>query len=143
MLATPVNSSDRRILISLDEMPIHHLGKDLCFPTSMALVTFRPMTASPFSTTFHEPSSTLLVVGDIEARNTADLGDAIAAHTDNRIIVDLSAVTYLPSRAIGVLVVAMRRAEKTGAAGFEIVAAQGSVASAVLTATAIPHRHHR
>lgn len=99
------------------------------------------VTANPFSTTFHEPSSTLVVVGDIEARHTADLGDAITAHTDNRIIVDLSAVTYLPSRAIGVLAVAMRRAKKTGAAGFEIVAAEGSIASVVLTATAIPHRH--
>lgn len=102
---------------------------------------FRPMTASPFSTTFDVPSSTLVVVGDIEARNTADLGDAIALHADNRITVDLNAVTYLPSRAIGVLAVAMRRAEKTGAAGFEIVAAEGSIASVVLAATAIPHRH--
>ena len=100
------------------------------------------MTEVPFAITFDIASRTLMVAGDVDEHNTAPLREGIEKHSQMYsvgMVLDLSAVTYLPSAAVGVLV---RADQEFAAAGtpFELAAAGGTIAERVLTVCAMPHR---
>ena len=57
------------------------------------------------------------------------------------IVLDLSAVTYLPSAAVAVLLRASQKFAESGSV-LELAASSGSVAQRVLTVCAIPHRSY-
>ena len=100
------------------------------------------MTEVPFAITFDVASGTLTVAGDVDEHNAAALREGIEKHSQMYsvgMVLDLSAVTYLPSTAVGVLV---RADQEFAAAGtpFELAAAAGTIAERVLTVCAMPHR---
>lgn len=100
------------------------------------------MQQGPFAADFVESSQTLTVAGDVEEDSAVVLRDAIAAHTASftrRLVIDLTAVTYLPSVAVGVLAKSGQKASLAGHA-LDLVAAEGSIAQRVLTVCALPHR---
>ena len=100
------------------------------------------MTEVPFTLTFDDASGTLTVMGDVDEHNEAALREGIEKQSQRYsvgLVLDLSAVTYLPSTAVGVLV---RADQEFAAAGtsFELSAAAGTIAERVLTVCAMPHR---
>jgi anti-anti-sigma factor len=100
------------------------------------------VTEVPFAITFDAASDTLTITGDVDEHNAAVLREGIEKHSQMYSVgmaVDLSAVTYLPSAAVGVLV---RAGQEFAAAGttFELAAAAGTIAERVLTVCAMPHR---
>lgn len=100
------------------------------------------MDQGAFSVTFDEPSQTLAVAGDVEEANAVALRDAIDKHTDaftKGLVIDLTAVTYLPSAAVGVLATTSTKATQTGQS-IELFAAEGSIAQRVLQVCALPYR---
>ena len=100
------------------------------------------MTEVPFTLTFDAASGTLTVAGDVDEHNAAALREGIEKHSQMHsvgMVLDLSAVTYLPSTAVGVLVRADQEFATAGTA-FELAAATGTIAERVLTVCAMPHR---
>jgi len=74
------------------------------------------MDDEPFSAHRDAGSGRLLVGGVIDERATADFRDALRAATEDYTepaVVDLTAVTLMPSLAVGVLLGAMARAPGT------------------------------
>lgn len=99
------------------------------------------MPTAPFAIDFDEMSSVLRVSGDIDDREAKALHDAIEQRSEGftrGLTVDLSAVTYLPSGAVGALVKA--RQQFTAPLSLELVAANGSIAQRVLVVCALPFR---
>ena len=65
------------------------------------------MTEVPFAIAFDVASGTLTVAGDVDEHNAAALREGVEKHSQMYsvgMVLDLSAVTYLPSTAVGVLV---------------------------------------
>lgn len=101
------------------------------------------MDDGPLLLTFDEGSGVLRVSGDVDEVSAVDLRRALATHSGDPsqgLVVDLSAVTLLPSLAVGVLAKARENALATGVS-FEMVAADGSVAQRVLGVCAMPYRN--
>ena len=95
----------------------------------------------PFAMRFDATSSVLAVSGDLDEGPTAALRSAIKERSQeyaSSVTLDLSAVTYLSSAAVGVLAKA-GQAFSTPGADLELTAKSGSVAERVLTVCAIPH----
>lgn len=102
------------------------------------------MTAVPLGLDFDAASRVLSVAGDVDEPQVASLRVAIDEHSGDGttgLVVDLSAVTYLPSAAVGVLARASQQFETKGTP-FELAAATGSVAQRVLTVCAMAHRSY-
>ena len=100
------------------------------------------MTEVPFALSFDAASGTLTVTGDVDEHNAAALREGIEKHSQMYsvgMVIDLTAVTYLPSTAVGALVRADQEFAASGAT-FELAAAAGSIAERVLTVCAMPHR---
>ena len=100
------------------------------------------MTEVPFTFAFDAASGALTVAGDVDEHNAAALREGIEKHSQMYsigMVLDLSAVTYLPSTAVGVLVRADQEFAAAGTA-FELAAATGTIAERVLTVCAMPHR---
>ena len=100
------------------------------------------MTDVPYALTFDAASGTLTVAGEVDENNAEALREGVEKHSQMysvAMVLDLSAVTYLPSAAVGVLV---RADQEFAAAGtpFELAAAAGTIAERVLTVCAMPHR---
>jgi anti-anti-sigma factor len=100
------------------------------------------VTEVPFAITFDAASGTLTVAGDVDEHNAAGLREGIEKHSQMYsldTVLDLTAVTFLPSTAVGVLV---RADQEFAVAGtrFELAAASGTIAERVLTVCAMPHR---
>ena len=79
--------------------------------------TLRRMVAVPFEAAFDAPEATLRLAGDIDDDAMLDLHRALDDATDEgrrAVLVDLSAITYLPSAALGLLAIVMRRGQKSG-----------------------------
>ena len=92
--------------------------------------------------TFDAASGTLTVAGDVDEHNAAVLREGIEKQSQmysRGIVLDLSAATYLPSAAVGVLVRASQEFAQAGTP-FELAAAAGTIAERVLTVCAMPHR---
>lgn len=95
----------------------------------------------PFAVDFDESSAVLTIAGDVDEAESTAIQAAIESHSlgyTRDLSVDLSAVTYLPSVAIGVL--AKARQAFPSPAGLELVAAAGTIAQRVLVVCALPHR---
>lgn len=100
------------------------------------------MPDGPFLATFDEATGVLRVSGEIDEVSAVDLRSALAKHTGDSsqgLVVDLSAVTFLPSLAVGVLANAREKALAAGVP-FEMVASDGSIAQRVLAVCALPYR---
>lgn len=99
------------------------------------------MTSVEFDAVFDEPSSTLVLSGDLDDLATPALRDALdeatARHTRS-LTVSVAAVTFLPSSAVGVLASSMRRLEDAGHQ-LKLVAVDGSIAAAVLRIVGLPY----
>ncbi|WP_122817475.1 STAS domain-containing protein [Nocardioides pantholopis] len=99
------------------------------------------MQERPFSSTFHESTGTLRVVGAVDevARSAFSSDLAVAAgQVSDVLVVDLTDVDYFPSVAVSVLVDLMRN--DAGAGKVELVAGQGTIAQRVLQLCGLPHR---
>ena len=95
---------------------------------------------------FDATSGVLTVSGDLDEQPTADLPPARSRRAQRgvraeRIVLDLTGVTYLPSTAVAVLARASQEFKSSGTT-FEVAAAAGSVAQRVLTVCAMPHRSY-
>ncbi len=91
---------------------------------------------------FDETSQTLTVAGELDESTSGELRDAIQKHSgdfSHSLVVELSAVEYLPSVAIGVLAKAQQTATARDQA-VELLAAEGTIAQRVLQVCALPHR---
>jgi anti-anti-sigma factor len=100
------------------------------------------VTEVPFTMTFDAASCTLTVTGDVDEQNASALREGIEKQSHMYslgIVLDLSAATYLPSAAVGVLVRADQEFAEAGTS-FELAAAAGTIAERVLTVCAMPHR---
>jgi anti-anti-sigma factor len=100
------------------------------------------VTEVPFTMTFDAASGALTVTGDVDEHNAAVLREGIEKQSQMYslgIVLDLSAATYLPSAAVGVLVRASQDFAEAGTP-FELAAASGTIAERVLTVCAMPHR---
>jgi anti-anti-sigma factor len=94
-----------------------------------------------YSSSFDEASSTLTLSGEIDEAAGVVLREEISKYSRDfarPLRIDLSAVDYFPSLAVGVLATAMRRADQNGV-GLGLVAAEGSVAQRVLTICNLEH----
>lgn len=100
------------------------------------------VTDAPFTLDFDVASRVLSVAGDVDEPQSAALREGIEQHSEwfsQALVVDLTAVTYLPSAAVGVLAKAGQSFAETGAT-LDLAAATGSIAERVLTVCAMPHR---
>lgn len=100
------------------------------------------MLGEPFRAEFDESSSILVVAGEVDEAALTDLEKVVGhvSHDFTRsVIVDLSGVTLLPSSALGVLTVAMKRGGQSGHA-VELLAREDSFARRILQITGLPHR---
>lgn len=91
---------------------------------------------------FDATSNVLAISGDLDEGPTAALRKEIEERSKgflSSLTLDLSAVTYLSSAAVGVLAKAGRQFSASGAE-LELAASSGSVAERVLTVCAMPHR---
>lgn len=89
---------------------------------------------------FEESSSTLVLSGELDQDQTEALRElltATSADFSRSLAVDLGAVTYLPSSAIGVLVSGMGQAARAGHE-LKLVAPRGSTAAVVLGVSGLP-----
>jgi anti-anti-sigma factor len=71
----------------------------------------------PFEAAFDARTAMLMLSGEIDDEAMLDLHRALDEATDEGrrpVLVDLSAITYLPSAALGLLSVTMRRGRKSG-----------------------------
>jgi anti-anti-sigma factor len=94
-----------------------------------------------YSSSFDEASAVLTVRGEVDEAAALALRDTLTECTrgfERSIRVDVSAVDYLPSVAVGVIATARRRAEQAGVR-LGLVAAEGTVAQRVLTVCALDH----
>lgn len=92
---------------------------------------------------FIETTGVLTVSGDlIDEESVVDLRTALAQHSSDSsrdVVLDLSAVTFLSSLAVGALAIAREEALGAGVS-FEMVAPDGSVAQRILKVCAMPYR---
>jgi anti-anti-sigma regulatory factor len=98
-------------------------------------------TSTPFAVTTSVDGSSLSVRGDVTEQALPSLLAALEtleAHGGGT--VNLTGVTFLPSRAIGEVVALGRRARDAGHA-LRLVAAEFTVAASVLRVTSVPHDH--
>ncbi|MCW2812889.1 MAG: Anti-anti-sigma factor [Nocardioides sp.] len=104
--------------------------------------TLRDVHPRPLVSRLDDDARVLTLAGEIEDAAVPQLVEAIAegtAHYTRSLDIDLSDLEFIPSSAIGVLAVAMRRAAGSGHS-LELVAAEGSIAQQVLKVCAMPHR---
>jgi anti-anti-sigma factor len=97
------------------------------------------VTSPDFGYDFDESRGVLAVHGELDETASAELRDAIAKSSSeltSDLAIDLGAVTFLPSPAIGVLATAQATARRNGA-GITFVAPEGSVAARLLTICAL------
>ncbi len=101
------------------------------------------MKQRPLTFSLDAPHRTLRVTGEVGELSGAAFREAIAQYSaeyTQDLVIDLSDVEFLPSLGVGLLAVALQRAEETGSR-IELVAAQGTIAERVLNITGLPHRH--
>ena len=92
------------------------------------------MRHDPVRLVFDADACSLAVSGELSDGALDRLRDAVAPHTERDLTVDLSAVTYLPSAALGILVSAQRRATRAGGS-VHLRAAPDTIAATVLRLT--------
>ncbi len=95
----------------------------------------------PFEAAFDRETGTLRLGGEIDDEAMLELHQALDEATDEgrrSVLVDLAAVTLLPSAAVGMLAVAVRRGRKSGHAVHLRAPADG-FASTVLTMVGLDH----
>ena len=89
-----------------------------------------------------DDSRGLSIAGDVDEPHAAALRDAIehrSAGYTTGLVVDLTAVTYLPSVAVGVIATARQKLQAAGTT-LDLVAGDGSIAQRVLSVCALPFR---
>ena len=94
----------------------------------------------PLSYDYDAACCALVVQGSIDELNVHEFRSAVAAASnaaDGQLTIDLDAVNFLPSVAIGVLAHAMRRAEQQGRS-VALVAGERSVAARILQIAGLP-----
>lgn len=98
------------------------------------------MDEKPYAAAYDADQQILFVEGSVDelAGPTfrADIAEHSSDHTQ-KLVVDLSAVEFFPSLAVGVLAVAMRQAREAGTE-LEVRAQSGSIVARVLTICALP-----
>lgn len=100
------------------------------------------MNPGSFSTDYDATAQVLTVTGEVDETAAAELRDVIDARTESfarSLTLDLSAVDYLPSAAVGVLARAHQQATAAGQT-LELRADEGSIAQRVLLVCGLPHR---
>jgi len=94
-----------------------------------------------YSSSFDETSSVLTVRGEIDEGAGVVLREELTKYSqdfERHVTVDVSAVEYLPSLAVGVLATARRKADQAGV-GLGLRAEEGSLAQRVLTICGLDH----
>lgn len=100
------------------------------------------MSTRRFDARYDPAVSTLFVSGEIDEDVLGQLDDRLREATADHsrsVVVDLTAVDYLPSVAIGALLSATQRATRAGH-HLEVVAAHDTIAARVLAITGVPFR---
>ncbi|MEO9326152.1 STAS domain-containing protein [Nocardioides sp. C4-1] len=95
-----------------------------------------------FATHLDSERSCLTVSGEVDETMADVLLESLRSASDDftkPLTIDLSAVTYLPSAAVGVLVTSEQKARSHGNQ-LDLVAARGTIAQRVLEVCALPHR---
>jgi anti-anti-sigma factor len=95
-----------------------------------------------FAVALDESAGVLAVEGEVDEPAATALRDTLAEATDQYaqgLTVDLSEVLYLPSAAIGVLVVAQQKVRAAGGQ-LELRAREGTIAQRVLAVCGLPYR---
>ncbi|WP_170286225.1 STAS domain-containing protein [Nocardioides rubriscoriae] len=95
-----------------------------------------------FSTDYDDAAHVLTVTGEVDETAAAELRDELDSRTEafsRSLVLDLTAVTYLPSAAVGVLARAHQQATAAGQS-LELRADEGSIAQRVLLVCGLPHR---
>jgi anti-anti-sigma factor len=99
------------------------------------------VTGSTFSHQLTAEPSRLTLSGELDEATTFELRELIgtgSAGLQKDLVVDLSAVDFLPSAAVGVLAKARATAQANGAT-ITFAATEGSIAQRVLTICGLPH----
>lgn len=106
-----------------------------------AAASDEPLSERPLSTSYDEGSATLRVrggvFGEAELERLQEAVQESTAGLTRTVTVDLSETDFFPSRAVGVLVLAMRKARANNAT-LELVATVGSLAHRVLSISGLP-----
>ncbi|WP_205472954.1 STAS domain-containing protein [Nocardioides sp. SYSU D00038] len=100
------------------------------------------MDADTLTTSYDADTAVLTVTGEVDESTGPQLREELEKHSEGftrDLVVDLGAVDYFPSLAVGVVAAARRRAEESGV-DLELLATEGSVAQRVLTVCGLPHR---
>lgn len=95
----------------------------------------------PMALSFHADTHLLVVTGSVEEDETVSLKAAIADHSEDHtqdLVVDLSAVTYFPSAAVGVVARALGRSREAGVS-LDLVAREGCITQRVLEICGVPY----
>lgn len=95
-----------------------------------------------FTAEFDDATHVLTVAGELDEAASAALRDAIDARSGGYtrpLVIELSAVDYLPSAAVGVLARAHKQATTAGH-DLDLVASEGTIAQRVLLVCGLPHR---
>jgi anti-anti-sigma factor len=97
---------------------------------------------TPYAASYDSEAGLLVVSGSVDELSgptfRADLEKATDQFTRD-VTVDLTAVDFFPSLAVGVLAVALKNARNAGRT-LDVVAAPGSIVARVLTVSALPFR---
>lgn len=100
---------------------------------------------TPYAAAYDADADLLTVMGSVDELSgptfRADLEKASEQFTRD-LTVDLTAVDFFPSLAVGVLAVALKNARNAGRT-MEVVAAAGSIVARVLTVSALPFREQQ
>ena len=100
------------------------------------------MRPGSFTAEFDDTTQILTVGGELDESASAALRDAIDTRSEaytRTLVIDLTAVDYLPSAAVGVLARAHKQATTAGHE-LDLVAAAGTIAQRVLLVCGLPHR---
>lgn len=95
-----------------------------------------------FTAEYDDATHVLTVAGELDEAASAALREAIDARSDGHtrpLVIELSAVDYLPSAAVGVLARAHKQATTAGQE-LELLATEGTIAQRVLLVCGLPHR---
>jgi anti-anti-sigma factor len=97
---------------------------------------------TPYAAAYDASAALLTVSGSVDELSGPTFRSDLEKHSDGfsrDLVVDLSAVDFFPSLAIGVLAVAAKNARNAGHL-LDVVAAPGSIVARVLTISNLPFR---
>lgn len=100
------------------------------------------MHSAGFSIELDEAARTIIVSGELDDPAIVSLREAVVEASGSftrPLAIDLSAVSFIPSAAVGVLATAQQRGSTSGHP-VDLVAADGTIAQRVLTVCALPYR---